>query len=51
LGLQFAFTQTGRLFFAFVFADILSPWNPWAWDFLLVLRRPIETAALTGAIK
>ena len=24
---------------------ILSLWNSWTWDFLLVLRRPIETAA------
>jgi len=24
----------------------LSRWNSWTWDFLLVLRRPIETARL-----
>src|ERR1700722_19978293 len=29
---------------------ILSLWNSWTWDFLLVLRRPIETAALLGQV-
>ena len=29
---------------------ILSPWNSWTWDFLLVLRRPIETAAVPGQV-
>ena len=30
---------------------ILSPWNSWTWDFLLVLHRPIETAAVTGHVE
>jgi hypothetical protein len=34
------------LFFAFGVADVLSLWNPWTWDFALLLQRPIETTRL-----
>ena len=27
---------------------ILSPWNSWTWDFVRVLRRPLETTGILG---